>query len=84
MAGTIAGIILSLGLHIYLSNSGIDLSVFSESLASFGSGSIIYPILTFETVIRALVTIPFIAVIGAIYPAYKAIKLEPISAIRYI
>jgi ABC-type lipoprotein release transport system permease subunit len=31
-----------------------------------------------------LVMIPFISVIAALYPAYKAIKLEPVSAIRYV
>lgn len=82
--GTGIGFAISYLLYLPLSNSGIDLSAFSESLTSFGAGSIIYPVLTVESVISAILIIPFIAVLGAVYPAFKAVRLEPMSAIRYV
>jgi len=82
--GTGIGFILSYLLYLPLAKSGINLSAFSESLNSFGVGTTIYPVLGVESVVSALLIIPFIAVIGAIYPAFKAIRLEPITAIRYV
>jgi len=84
VSGTILGIILGYALTQTLAVYGIDLSIFSDSLTSFGVGSIIYPILSLDNLIVTLFMIPFVSVIGAIYPAIKAIRLEPVNAIRYI
>ncbi|MBC8485131.1 MAG: ABC transporter permease [Bacteroidetes bacterium] len=82
--GTVIGIVIGILIEIPLSYIGIDLSLFAESLKSFGSGAIIYPVIVPENLIGVLIIIPFISIVGAIYPAYKAIKLEPVSAIRYV
>ena len=58
--------------------------MFAESLKSFGVGAIIYPETTIENLVSLIIMIPLIAVIAAIYPAVKAIKLEPVYAIRYV
>ncbi|MDH3252626.1 MAG: FtsX-like permease family protein, partial [Ignavibacteria bacterium] len=82
--GAAIGLLAGLGLLIPLSHSGLNLSMFSESLTSFGSGSVIFPVLRLEAVAEAVVIMPFIAVIGAIYPAFKAIRFEPVRAVRYV
>ena len=82
--GTLIGIIFGIMIHIPLSIYGIDFSIFSESLSSLGVGSIIYSDISYTNLISLLVMIPFISVLGAIYPASKAIKLEPVYAIRYV
>ncbi len=82
--GTIAGLICGLLLDIPLAHSGINLSIFSASLESFGVGAVIYPVLSLGNIFNAVLLIPFVAVIGALYPAYKAIKLEPVYAINYV
>ncbi|RMF56999.1 MAG: ABC transporter permease [Calditrichaeota bacterium] len=82
--GTIVGFILGYLIYIPLSHTGIDFAMFSEGLKAFGVGTVIYPVLTLQSVVSALLVIPFISVIGAIYPAIKAIRLEPINAIRYV
>jgi len=82
--GTVIGVVAGVIIEIPLSLIGIDLSLFAESLKSFGAGAIIYPVLVPENLIGVLIIIPFISIVGAIYPAYKAIKLEPVSAIRYV
>lgn len=84
VVGTIAGFVIAMLLHLIVSNTGINLSMFAASLDSFGLGATIYPQLLIENIINTLVTIPFISVLGAIYPAYKAIKLEPVYALRYV
>jgi len=82
--GTFAGLICGLLLDIPLAHSGINLSLFSAGLDSFGIGAIIYPVLSPGNLLNAVIFIPFVAVIGALYPAYKAIKLEPVHAIHYV
>ena len=82
--GTILGLILGLLIHWPISISGINFSIFSDALKSFGIGAVIYPFLSVTNTIMLVIIIPFIAVIGALYPAYRAIKLEPIKAIYYV
>lgn len=82
--GTLIGIAVGSAIILPLSSSGLSLSQFSESLTSFGAGSVIYPMLTVETVVEAMLIVPLIAVLGAIYPALKAVRFEPVAAIRYV
>ncbi len=82
--GTIAGLACGLLIDIPLAHSGINLSVFASGLESFGIGAVIYPVLSIGNLINAALFMPFVAVLGALYPAYKAIKLEPIYAINYV
>ena len=76
--------IIGLLIQIPLANVGLNLSMFAESLKSFGVGAVIYPETTVENLISLIIMIPLIAVIASVYPAFKAIKLEPVSAIRYV
>ena len=84
LIGTGIGIGLGLLIQIPLANVGLNLSMFAESLKSFGVGAVIYPETTVENLISLIIMIPLIAVIASVYPAFKAIKLEPVSAIRYV
>ncbi len=82
--GTLTGLVAGLFLDLMLAHSGINLGLFSAGLKAIGVGSIIYPDLSFSDIINAVLFMPFVAVLGAVYPAYKAIKLVPIYAINYV
>jgi ABC-type lipoprotein release transport system permease subunit len=84
IVGTVTGLIIGLLLEIPLAHTGIDLSFFSTGLEAFGIGTVIYPVLSVGNIIMSSLFMPFVAVLGALYPAYKAIKLEPIYAIYYV
>jgi ABC-type antimicrobial peptide transport system permease subunit len=82
--GTLTGLAAGLLLDLLLAHSGINLGLFSAGLKAIGVGSIIYPALSFADILNAVLFMPFVAVLGAVYPAYKAIRLEPIYAINYV
>ena len=82
--GTLIGVLAGYLITIPLAAYGIDFSWFAESLSSLGVGSVVYPALSMDNLVAMLVTIPLVAVIGAIYPAWRALKLEPVYAIRYV
>jgi len=68
----------------YLGDIGINLSVFSEGLATYGFSSMIYPELEQQKYIIIVTMCLITAIISAIYPAYKALQLNPSQAIRKI
>lgn len=82
ITGGFGGILIG-GLTIaYFSSAGIDLSAFATSLENFGSSSILYPFLPFVMYIILTIMIVIAANVAAIYPALKAIRLQPSEAIR--
>ena len=68
----------------FLGKSGINISMFSEGLASFGFSSIVYPSLDNEKYVIVAGMCFLTAILAAIYPAYKALQLNPSEAIRKI
>ena len=67
-----------------LGKTGINISMFSEGLASYGFSSMIYPALEHEKYLIIVTMCLITAVLSAIYPAYKALQLNPSEAIRKI
>lgn len=67
-----------------LGNTGINLYMFSEGLASFGFSSMIYPDLDFDNYMIIVFMCLITALLSAIYPAYKSLQLNPSEAIRKI
>ncbi|OGU53956.1 MAG: hypothetical protein A2V66_08520 [Ignavibacteria bacterium RBG_13_36_8] len=82
--GTIAGLILGIIIMYPMTIYGINFGDFASSLDSLGIGAIIYPELVLEKLITTFIIIPFMVALGAVYPAVKAIKLEPVYALRYV
>ncbi|MBQ0732865.1 ABC transporter permease [Aquimarina celericrescens] len=69
---------------IVLGKTGINISMFSEGLASYGFSSMIYPALDQEKYVIIVTMCLITAIVSAIYPAYKALQLNPSEAIRKI
>jgi ABC-type lipoprotein release transport system permease subunit len=66
----------------YYAERGVDLSAYSEGLEAFGYSQFLYPYLDPEVYIIVTVGIVITAILGAIYPALKAIKLKPVEALH--
>lgn len=68
---------------LWLGRTGIDLtSVMGEALRDFGYASLIYPELPWHNVVQTMELVALTAIIAAVFPAYKALRLRPVEAIR--
>lgn len=84
LAGMAAGLLAGTVFNVVLGATGIDLSLFSESMRIWGTGSVIYPLIMFKDIAAAAVIVFLTAFLAAIYPAYKAAKIKPLEALNYI
>ena len=80
--GAIAGMIAGWGTVEYLKRTGINLASFGEGLRQWGYADISYPVLSASMFEQVIVSIVAAAIIGAAYPAWKAIRLDPARAIQ--
>ena len=84
MVGGILGLGLAFGLVELFGSIGIDLSSLGDSLEMLGMNPIIYPKIEprFYGTVALLVIIT--AFLSSLYPAYRALKLNPVEAVRAI
>ena len=68
----------------FFSKRGIDLSMWSEMLEEYGMLSMVYPELNSLSFYRLTAILIITAIIAALYPSLKAIRLNPLEAIRKI
>ncbi|MDR0711867.1 MAG: FtsX-like permease family protein [Prevotellaceae bacterium] len=83
LLGSLAGIAAGVAAIAPNVSDGIDLSIMMEgTYEDFGFGSIVYPVLNVKTFVQIVVLVILTGIVSAIYPAIKALKLNPLEAIR--
>ncbi|HTO52794.1 MAG TPA: FtsX-like permease family protein [Myxococcota bacterium] len=84
VGGALCGVGIGAGAVALLRRTGIDLALFSESMAQFGAGARVYPELQradfWSPVGLAFLT----ALLAAIWPAWHAARLRPAEALRHV
>ena len=82
LTGGVIGMGVAALLIRYFGNVGINLKLFSEGFESLGFSAVLYPQigLTFYFTITILIILT--AIVASIYPALKALKLNPAEALR--
>ena len=87
MIGVVAapfGLLLGTGTIAYLGKYGINLSAYSDTLQMYGMSNIIYFAVNPDIYWQVPLSVAFTAVLASLYPAWKAIRLKPVEAIRKI
>lgn len=82
LAGAPAGMIPAILTVMYTRKNGIDLSVASDVLSSFGWDTRVYPILEPGMLLRVLALVAITALLSALLPARRALRLKPADALR--
>ena len=82
LVGGVIGIAFAVGLTIITSKTGVDLSLWADGLSSAGFDTMVYPTIGIDSVVTITILVIITSILSAIYPARKAIKLNPAEAIR--
>lgn len=82
IVGAIAGILLGWVVTESLGKTGIRFTGWGEGFEAIGFASKVYPVVTLEFFVFTTIMVITTAVISSIWPARKALKLNPVEALR--
>jgi putative ABC transport system permease protein len=82
LTGAIVGLVFS-GIVIHITNiTGINFNMWAEGFEAIGYAAIVYPTVSMADYIQIILLVIFTGVVAAIWPARKALKLNPVEALR--
>lgn len=86
LLSTVVGAAVGIGLSSYLAAHGWNLSRFSEgfSMSGLTVSTTIYAHLSMEGVLASIICMILVSLVAAFYPAIKAARLEPVSALSTV
>ena len=83
LAGTPVGILAGWFATSYFTKHGLDMAgVGKEMMNSFGFDTMIYPEFPGDRLMGVLIIVTATAIIACFFPAMKALKLQPVDALR--
>ena len=82
LVGAVVGELMSVICIHYFGKTGIDLSKYAEGMEAVGYSAMTYPMLEPYRYVQITVLVLVTAILASIYPALKALRLQPAEAIR--
>jgi putative ABC transport system permease protein len=82
IVGAVAGMLSGWAIAESLSKTGIHFSGWGEGFEAIGFAARVYPVVTFEFFLFTTILVIVTAIISSIWPARKALKLNPVEALR--
>lgn len=83
LAGAPIGVLSGWIVTGYFNKHGLDLSGMGrEMMSSFGFGTVVYPEFPADKLAGVLLIVAGTAIISSLFPAIKALKLQPVEALR--
>jgi len=82
--GGALGFLFGAVVSLYFGEYGLDLSQYATAFSFMYMSPIVYPELTFNGCARILIAAMFGAVLAGLYPAWKASRLNPATAMREV
>ena len=83
LVGVFSGWVVSLLIYAVVSRTGIDISIWADSLKYMGGISpILYPIILSNNAFWSTISVLIATFVSSLYPAFKIMRLSPVRAIR--
>jgi len=83
LVGLVVGLVLGIAINTSLSTTGIDLGSYTAAMETMpGLSAIVYPVTHWVHVAQVAIIVFAISIIPAVYPAWRAASVEPVTAIR--
>ena len=80
--GAVAGMISGWGIVSMLGKTGIHFSGWGEGFEAIGFAAVVYPYITTGFFIFVIIMVIATAILSSIWPARKALKLNPVETLR--
>ncbi|MEN8177367.1 MAG: FtsX-like permease family protein [Pseudomonadota bacterium] len=82
LIGSLLGSLFGIAIILTTSQTGLDLSILLGSTSRFYVDPVIYPELNLDHLGITVISILCASFLAGIYPAWRAVKLQPVEAIR--
>jgi len=82
MVGGVSGMLISQALISVTAQKGINFASYAEGLEALGYTAHIYPVISTSFFITVTLLIIITGILSSVYPALKALKLDPADALR--
>jgi len=82
LVGVVVGVLVGWLLATYWLGDGIDLSQWAQGVELAGMRSLLVPKLLFADIVLVVVLSLAFGVVAALYPAWRAVKIKPLEALR--
>jgi ABC-type lipoprotein release transport system permease subunit len=82
LVGAVAGMLCGWAIASILGNTGIHFSAWGEGFEAIGFAAKVYPVVTPKLFVFITILVMATAVVSSVWPARKALKLNPVEALR--